>query len=143
MPNTYVLLPGFDVDSPVVADAKLAAAPARISAIARGIRHRARVDDVIRGSMPWLKSRIVYPLFRRFMMSPRPFRATDSCTSCGLCARECPMGNITIGSDGRPSWGDDCALCLGCYNRCPSHAVAYGRATAAKGQYHAPRRLPE
>lgn len=143
MPNTYVTLPGFDVDTPDVAQSKLNAAPARIAAIARGIRHRARVDDVIRGAFPWLKSRIIYPLFKRFMMSPRPFRTTPDCTSCGLCARKCPMGNITIVPGRGPQWGADCAFCLGCYNRCPVHAVAYGRATASKGQYHSPERLPQ
>ncbi|WP_289736814.1 EFR1 family ferrodoxin [Paramuribaculum intestinale] len=142
MPNTYVTLPGFDVDSPALASRKLEAAAARITDIARGIRHHARVDDVVRGTLPWLKSRIIYPLFRRLMMSPRPFNTSPDCTSCGLCARKCPMGNITMTPGHGPEWGTDCALCLGCYHRCPVHAVNYGRATASKGQYHSPESLP-
>ena len=144
MPNTYVLMKGFDVDSPEAATEKLAAMPARLDAVAASIRRGFSESDVIRGSSAWLKTAVVYPLFRRFCMSPRPFHAIDSCTSCGLCARSCPMQNISMapvpdGSDGtsassHPSWGNRCALCLRCYHICPSHAVAYGHETASKGQ---------
>lgn len=166
MPNTYVLLPGFDVDDPLKEEEKLSKAPARIRAIARAIRHRARVDDVVRGRFPWIKSRILRPLFNLFLMSPRPFRHTDACVGCGLCASHCPMRNITMTrvdlpkngrredekpqlrieettlrgreSPSRPKWGRDCAMCLECYHVCPRHAVAYGNATSKKGQYSGP-----
>jgi len=133
MPNTYVLLPGFDVDSPATAAAKTAAAPARVDTIARHIAAGSCDTDVVAGSLPGLKSYVIYPFFRRHMMSPRPFRATAACTGCGRCARGCPLANITM-TDGTPHWGDRCTLCLRCYHGCPSRAVAYGRATARKGQ---------
>lgn len=142
MPNTYVLLPGFDVDSATVADEKLSKAPARIRAIARAIRHEARVDDVVRGGVPWIKSKILRPLFKTFLMSPKPFHYTDKCVGCGKCASQCPMDNIIMSKDGsykRPEWGKNCALCLGCYHICPHHAVAYGHATEKKGQYSGPQ----
>lgn len=137
MPNNYVLLPGFDVDSDTVRDHKIAEADARIAAVARGIRVGARVEDVVRGSMAWLKSRILYPLFKLFLMSPEPFHATDECNGCGACARACPSGNISMESS-RPHWGKNCTMCLGCYHRCPRHAVAYGTRTRGKGQYSYP-----
>lgn len=142
MPNNYVLLPGFDVDPARLEADKLDACGARVAAVARGIRHGARVDDVVRGSMPWVKSRILYPLFMRFLMSPRPFRHTDACIGCGKCAAGCPCSNIVMDS-GRPRWvnapgSDSCAMCLACYHHCPVHAVAYGKRTARKGQYVCP-----
>lgn len=141
MPNTYVSLPGFDVDPVAVAARKLAQAPSRIDEVARAIRVGSCVDDTVRGSFPWFKTRVIYPLFTRLLMSPRPFRATDACVGCGRCAAACPMKNITM-TDDRPSWGNLCAGCLGCYHACPQHAVAYGRRTASKGRYQPPRALP-
>lgn len=49
-----------------------------------------------RGSWAWLKTYIIYPWFAAFCMSPRPFHATAACTSCSLCARSCPLSNITM-----------------------------------------------
>lgn len=143
MPNTYVLMKGFDVDSPEVEAAKLAAAPDRLRRIASTITGGSDAipedERLVRGGWPWVKSAIIRPWFKRYAMSPRPFGTNGGCTSCGLCARSCPMANITMQSDARgekrPSWGPACALCLRCYHICPRRAVTYGRATDGKGQY--------
>jgi len=47
----------------------------------------------------------------------------DLCTSCGLCIRLCPTGNLREGEEGRPIWGRDCLLCLTCELRCPADAI--------------------
>lgn len=142
MPNTYVLLPGMDTDSESVVKQKLAAASERLRFVAKAIRSKAAIDaDVRRGSCAVLKSKVLYPLFVRFMMSPKPFHATDRCTGCGKCARHCPEKNISM-KENNPTWGKNCALCLGCYHVCPHHAVAYGLRTGSKHQYHSPDRLP-
>ena len=133
MPNTYVLMKGFDVDPPEVAAKKIEQAPARIQEIARRIE-QGGPDMPVRGRFAWIKSRIIYPWFIRHAMSPKPFHSTEGCTGCSTCARSCPMHNITMESD-RPRWGNSCALCLRCYHICPRRAVAYGKATDGKGQY--------
>lgn len=138
MPNTYTLMKGFDTDSPDVERAKLQAAPRRVSEIVNTIKSGEATDDVTKGSWAWVKSLIVYPWFVRFCMSPKPFHPTSACVSCGKCAWECPLDNITM-TDGKPRWGQRCALCLRCYHTCPHHAVAYGTATRDKGRYLAPR----
>lgn len=137
MPNTYVSLPGFDVDPAEKAQMKIAAMPERVKEIARAIRVGSRVEDTVRGAFPWFKTRICYPFFTRFLMSPRPFHSTEACIGCSKCARACPMKNIAMVDD-RPQWGKNCAGCLACYHVCPQHAVAYGRRTANKGQYKNP-----
>lgn len=134
MPNTYVLMKGFDVDSPSLAEKKLAEAPARIAEIAAHISGNTSGDLLTKGSWPKIKSAIVYPYFVKFCMSPKPFRTNANCTGCGKCARECPMDNITMGAK-CPHWHDRCALCLRCYHICPHDAVEYGSATKDKGQY--------
>lgn len=138
MPNTYTLLPGFDVDSHEIEARKLEAAPERLRMIVSRIREGWRGDDVVKGSFPRFKSKIIYPQFMKHGINPARFRCNTSlCIKCGKCKATCPVENITL-VDGHPQWGDDCALCLGCYNVCPVHAVNYGNATLRKGQYRCP-----
>lgn len=137
MPNTYTLMKGFDVDSPQTAQQKLAEAPSRVDFIAQQIKigdETMAINDVVTGRWAWIKSRIIYPYFMKYCMSPKPFHATENCISCGRCSMECPLQNIAM-TDGHPQWGDNCTMCLRCYHICPCKAVAYGKATKGKGQY--------
>lgn len=138
MPNDYVLLPGFDVDPKDVENEKLKAAPRRIEEIAAGIKEGRRTLDVTRGSMAWLKSRLVYPLFKRWGVFPGKWHASDACIGCGICVNRCPLENIALDGKRHPQWGTDCCSCLACYHSCPEHAVQYGKATQRKGQYYHP-----
>lgn len=138
MPNNYVLLPGFDVDDKATEQRKLDAAPARIGEIAEAIAVGNVTDDFTPGPWPRLRTRLVYPLFRRWGINPGKFRAEESCIRCGRCMRACPLDNVKKDADGRPRWGRDCVSCLACYHVCPEHAVRYGTATERKGQYFCP-----
>lgn len=140
MPNTYVCMKGFDVDSEEVAAAKIEAAPARVRAIADAIVGGG-ADMLERGAFAGIKSGLIYPWFVRYAMSPKPFRVSDCCTGCGRCSRSCPMGNIHMDAGRRPQWGGQCALCLRCYHICPSGAVAYGGKTRGKSRYTMMMRL--
>lgn len=140
MPNTYVILPGFNVDTDDVIEKKLSGMPERVREIAHAIKCNSSVDKVTQGKFAWLKTRIIYPFFMRFLTSPTPFRAEETCTSCGKCSKVCPTGNIVI-ENGRPKWGSRCTMCLACYHHCPQKSVAYGHRTKGKGQYTAPHSL--
>lgn len=135
MPNTYVLMKGFDVDSAEIENQKIEKAASRVAEIASKISTNPSemYTDVVRGAFPGIKTGVIYPWFVKFDMSPRPFHSTDACVGCGACSRQCPMANIAM-IEGSPSWGADCALCLGCYHVCPHHAVAYGKITLKKGR---------
>ncbi|MBQ6041400.1 MAG: EFR1 family ferrodoxin [Oscillospiraceae bacterium] len=64
-----------------------------------------------------------------------PFRAEDSCVSCGACARNCPDEAIRM-EHGRPVWVKaTCAFCHGCINRCPAGAIEYGTKTPGRRRY--------
>lgn len=134
MPNNYVLLPGFNVDSKEIEDRKLQSCEPRIIEIAQGISRGDRRIDVVRGNMAWLKSKLVFPLFKKWGIFPRKWHFRDSCISCGKCAQICPMLNVEM-EKGHPVWGKRCCSCLACYHVCPVHAVEYGKDTLKKGQY--------
>lgn len=134
MPNTYVALPKFDVDSPEAEREKLDKMPARVQEIAKRLSSGERAVDVTRGSFPWMKSYALGWYFRHFLSNIKRFNADDSCKGCGMCARNCPLGSIEI-VNGRPRWSGQCTMCLRCYHLCKRHAVHCGGSTAGKGQY--------
>jgi ferredoxin len=135
MPDSYVCLPGFDVDSDKLKESKLSAAPQRLQMIATHIKRKQRgVFDVHPGHFPYTKTYILGGLFRHYLMDDKPFHTKDSCTQCGICVDVCPTKNIIIGTEG-PHWQNQCTMCLACYHHCPSHAIAYGKQTKHKGQY--------
>lgn len=141
MPNTYTLMKGFDVDPKAIAARKIEIALESIDTLAATITSRQPVTLIHRGSFAWIKSRLIYPSFVKYAISPRKFHVHE-CISCGKCAATCPMENITmteVNGQRIPVWGDRCAMCLGCYNVCPRHAVEYSASTYRKGQYYCER----
>ncbi len=66
----------------------------------------------------------------------------DGCTRCGVCARVCPQGNITLPGEGAaPLWGDRCANCFACLHWCPSNAVKVGTLKLTREQQYTHPRI--
>lgn len=65
-----------------------------------------------------------YLVMGRFGLS-QLFFASERCTGCGLCAKNCPTGAIRmIGRKKlRPYWTFTCESCVRCMNFCPVKAV--------------------
>ncbi|MCM1152797.1 MAG: EFR1 family ferrodoxin [Muribaculum sp.] len=137
MPNVYVLLPGFNVDPKQIEMDKLAQAPIRMQHIADAIKNQRWERSFTIGSMPRLKSRLVFPLFKKWGIFPKKWRWSKECISCGKCVGACPVHNIEF-INRHPRWRQNCISCLACYHTCPVHAVEYGKVTINKGQYHCP-----
>ena len=137
MPNNYVLFPGFDVDSKELEKKKLHEAVSALENINGLISTEESVFSCKEGSFPFLKTRIINPLFNRFQMSPKHFRVTAGCISCKRCEKSCPVKNVTL-REGKPVWGTNCTSCLACYHVCPQQAVQYGKKTKDKGHYFHP-----
>ena len=135
MPNTYVSLPGFDVDDCDTERMKVQNAVARVEYIAGEVKQNVRMHKYSchEGAVPFIKTYVLGPLFNRFLMSPKPFRALDNCTACKRCEKKCPVHNIKV--EGKPQWGSNCTMCLACYHVCPIKAIQYGNGTKGKGQY--------
>lgn len=139
MPNTYLLLPGFDVDSAQVEKEKLSQAKVRIEQISDRIRN-GEIDASLyhAGHFANVKSRLIYPLFKKYAGAAPTFHVTSACTRCGLCSKLCPALNISMRKGEIPKWGKHCVQCLACIHRCPRRAIEYGTITQKKGRYKNP-----
>lgn len=135
MPNNYVLLPGFSIDSKDIEFLKLNKCDKRIESISQSILNRKECQDVVRGSMPTIKTKLVYPLFKKWGVSFSKWSVTEKCISCGKCIQVCPVKNISFDKDKRPMWRNNCTSCVACYHFCPVNAIQYGKFTKGKGQY--------
>ena len=136
MPETYVNLPGFKLDTPENAESKINRTKENLKEAVKLIKERAKGNfDKLKGGSSFLKSNILKPLFYGLLITDRKFRVSDSCIGCGICAKNCPLQNITMQND-RPHWNGHCTNCMSCYHRCPKNAISFGKATQGKGQYY-------
>ena len=62
-------------------------------------------------------------------------KVLDTCTGCGLCAKNCCSSNISMES--KPKFGNRCDMCLGCVYLCPQKALQpqWGAAQVDKKGY--------
>ena len=74
---------------------------------------------------------LAYLLLGRFVLA-RLFFANNRCTGCGLCARSCPFGVLSMrgGRRPRPYWTYACESCMRCMGFCPERAIEAGHAWA-------------
>jgi NAD-dependent dihydropyrimidine dehydrogenase PreA subunit/flavodoxin len=135
MPNTYIVFPGFDVDAKEIETAKIAKARLLLPSVIKAINDDRPIEAYRKGSLSFLKSRVIYPQFIKHAMSSRPFYTTDACIACGRCVEFCPVRNLSM-KDRKPLWGNRCVQCLSCIHRCPARAIEYGRVTRNKGRYY-------
>ncbi len=68
----------------------------------------------------------------------KDFNVSDTCTSCKICVKVCPVNNITSGRDGKPEFKHYCEQCLGCLQFCPQKSINYKDKTQNRGRYHHP-----
>ncbi len=57
----------------------------------------------------------------RLNNTDRKFSVTDKCTSCGTCARVCPVSNVLV--EDRPTFLHHCESCFACIHNCPTGAI--------------------
>ena len=101
-----------------------------VNAIAKGLF----IDEVKEGALSGILSGPVNVMFNKYYLRDEKFIVKDSCTSCGLCKKLCPLGNIEI-KNGRPLWLGNCTHCMACICHCPAEAIEYGKKSVGKRRY--------
>ena len=146
MPESYVCLPFMKTDKPEKEKRKITTAKALLEGYADSIVQRSKgLTMTKRGLTPWLFTHVIGRYFNNHMISDKKFMVdNDRCIHCGMCARVCPTGDVTL-REGMPTWGQEgqCTCCLACYHHCPQHAINYGNITRKRGQYYFGKNHPE
>lgn len=132
MPENYIAM--FSAPDDEKAKAIIEKAVPRIEDLASEIKDGKSFDcpKVDLGGV--MKSSIVNKLFFMLCVKDKQFYAKDSCTSCGLCAKLCPMNNITVTD--KPQWHGNCTHCMACICHCPTEAIEYGNKSKGQPRYH-------
>ena len=146
MPESYVGLPGMDVDTKEKELEKKELASKQLKEFSKILKQRPHKDSnqiwgwnqLIRGPIPSFFSGPVGGFFERFLITDKPFHVDSRrCVKCGICANVCPVGDIKGCLGYEPEWlhNGKCLTCFSCYHHCPHHAIEFGKRTQKKGQY--------
>lgn len=109
-----------------------------LDAVCERIQKREKND--IKGSLAGKFARyLIHPMWAsRVNPSDKNWKVSEKCTGCGICAKVCPVGNITISAEKRPVWNHACEQCMACFHWCPEHALTWGKKGADYNHYHHP-----
>ncbi len=151
MPESYVGLPGMDVDTKEKEKNKITLAQHELKRFIETISERRSKtnekslgwNELHRGPFPDFFSGIIGAFFQKVLITDKPFRVVDErCVKCGICANVCPVNNIVGELGMKPTWKHNkkCLTCFACYHHCPHHAIEFGHQTKNKGQYFFGRR---
>jgi ferredoxin/flavodoxin len=139
MADNYVLL--YEMPDAPVWQKKLVDADIVLKDIIKTIMEK-KVEYKKPGIKQILLTGAGYPLYLYGRRTAK-FHTLDRCTSCGLCARICPIGAIEM-SDGKPKWTQkQCIHCLACIHRCPNESIQYGEKTLTRRRFVNPILLPK
>lgn len=98
------------------------------------IKDNADLPTAEEGAVGAVLSGVVNVAFNKFFLKDRKFYATESCSSCGLCVKKCPLGNIEM-KDGKPVWLGNCTHCMACISYCPQKVIEYGKKSEGQRRY--------
>lgn len=103
-------------------------------------RIKGREKSELKGSLLGKFARYaIHPMFVSHVGgSDKNWRVLDTCTGCGLCAKVCSVGNITMSAEKRPTWNHACEQCMACFHWCPEKALTWGKKGADYNHYHHP-----
>ncbi len=122
MPDNFFAVPEF------IRSKMLTAAEDKLAGMQRRLTAKEQDLSRCRDAFLWEHggTALGWKFIRGILQADRPQVDGQKCVGCGICARICPAGNISM-QDGRPTFGNSCAVCLGCLHWCPQSAIRAGR----------------
>jgi ferredoxin len=135
----YIQLPMNDITivtvaTPEVQKKLLSKAPGRITKVTNIIKMAKKHFDIELLGFLWPFRNL--PFIERVNSEDRNFEADANCNGCGICAKICPVNNITLTAN-KPNWSGNCQQCLACYHFCTKKAITFNK--RGNGiQYHHP-----
>ena len=131
MPENYIaMFPVPDLDE--AEDIVKKAVPV-IEDAARKIAAGEYLDEKVPALGGFISS-VVNWFFFKYLVKDKGFHLEKECTSCGQCAKLCPMNNISL-KDGKPVWGGNCTHCMACICGCPAECIEYKNASIKRRRY--------
>jgi Pyruvate/2-oxoacid:ferredoxin oxidoreductase delta subunit len=135
MPNSYICLPGFDVDARELQVKKMEQTKIELPKLMSAIANDQPISFYHRGKrFLKIKSGLIYNLFAKHSLTDKPYTCDDKCISCRKCVKVCPVNNVEL-VNGKPMWKGHCTQCLACIHVCPTKSIDYGKITRNKGRY--------
>ncbi|MBR0058758.1 MAG: EFR1 family ferrodoxin [Methanobrevibacter sp.] len=93
--------------------------------------------NFVHKEMPIAITKLSYKLYDKSSKTDN-FTVEDTCRSCGLCVKSCPINALEL-KDDKPAWiKEKCLICLRCLHRCPEFSIQYKDKTKNHGQYTHP-----
>lgn len=135
MPENYVAM--FSVPDEAKARKIIEKAEPVIAGAVELVRDRKAFPERKAGIGARISSGAVNSMFYPLFVHAKKFYATPECVGCSVCAKVCPLKNVTM-EKGRPKWGDNCTHCMACICKCPKEAIEYGKKTKGKTRYQCP-----
>lgn len=114
-------LPGFDMANEA-ANLPAKAVEANLSRIVADIRNRKALSA--QAGMGWRLATAAIQKGTKFFLDGKQgqkFIVDESCTRCGICAKVCPVANVSV--SGQVTFGTQCEVCMGCIHQCPQTAI--------------------
>lgn len=132
MAENYLAM--FEVTTPEEEELLMREADRTLEETAALIKNGESLPTVKEGAIGNILSGIVNEMFNTHYLKDDKFLVKNNCTSCGLCEKKCPLGNIGI-KDGKPIWKGNCTHCMACICNCPVEAIEYGKKSVGKRRY--------
>ena len=136
MPNNYII--GYDIHSEARQKEFFEEANKKIEAIHKIVETNEKNLEKDIFEKRRIKSEKFNKGFRDHVNRyDKSFFVEETCTSCGICVKVCPVNNITL-EEGIPQWEHKCQHCLACINFCPEKCIQFGDKTLKTQRYHHP-----